>query len=183
MEDDPGGRIETPKKPSNSIPKNCALENDEIQDPTCKSQKGLEDTLTAGAHKGEATIWSFRTFKEQQRNLFGSVESDKIQGRHEWALEKLKEEVIHPSVEPEEVIKVIDEFRDDQQEENDDVLSEISVGDVSDAKVWTNQPIVNFLKKPRESLLIEDDVVEYINECRVRCSRRWEYTEQYDSNA
>ncbi|CAB4426953.1 unnamed protein product [Rhizophagus irregularis] len=106
-------------------------------------------------------------FVKQQRNLFGSVESDKIQGRHEWALEKLKEEVIHPSVEPEEVIKVIDEFRDDQQEENDDVLSEISVGDVSDAKVWTNQPIVNFLKKPRESLLIEDDVVEYINECRV----------------
>jgi hypothetical protein len=83
-----------------------------------KSQKDLETTLTAAAQKGEATKWSFRTFKEvkdnfeksreerkssrnkrkealfekQQRNLsFGSVDSDKIQGPHEWALDGLLE--------------------------------------------------------------------------------------------
>ncbi|CAB4462744.1 unnamed protein product [Rhizophagus irregularis] len=107
-------------------------------------------------------------FVKQQRNLsLGPVKSDKIQGRHEWALDKLKEEVIRPSVEPEEIIKVIDEFQNDQQEENDDVLSKISVDDVLDAEVWTNRLIVNFLKKLRESLLTEDDVIEYINECKL----------------
>ncbi|CAG8731299.1 20551_t:CDS:2, partial [Rhizophagus irregularis] len=149
MEDDLGGRIEIPKNLLTVYPKITLSKMIKI-----KILVHLRQALTL--------------FVKQQRNLsLGPVKSDKIQGRHEWALDKLKEEVIRPSVEPEEIIKVIDEFQDDQQEENDDVLSKISVDDVLDAEVWTNRPIVNFLKKLRESLLTEDDVIEYINECKV----------------
>ncbi|PKY58279.1 hypothetical protein RhiirA4_480057 [Rhizophagus irregularis] len=163
MEDDLGGRIETPKNLLTAYPKITLSKMIKIKILSKNNfEKSREERKSSRNRRKEAL------FVKQQRNLsLGLVKSDKIQGRHEWALDKLKEEVIRPSVEPEEIVKVIDEFWDDQQEENDDVLSEISIDDVSDAEVWTNRPIVNFLKKPRESLLTEDDVVEYINECRV----------------
>ncbi|PKC17638.1 hypothetical protein RhiirA5_405663 [Rhizophagus irregularis] len=57
-----------------------------------------------------------------KRESFGSVNSEKIQDRHEWALgeflekeKNLTREVLHSSVEPDEAGKVTGDFRYDHQ--------------------------------------------------------------------
>ncbi|CAB4417728.1 unnamed protein product [Rhizophagus irregularis] len=89
----------------------------------CKLQQDLEDTLTSATTKGKQQIGHFELLK---KNLsFGSVESDNVQDRHRWALDgllekkdKMRQEIIHPSVEPEEVEKIINDVRDDQKSKN-----------------------------------------------------------------
>ncbi|CAB5392087.1 unnamed protein product [Rhizophagus irregularis] len=88
---------EYPQIAFSKVIKSTSMESSDL----FKSQKDLEETLVSLTRKGESTKWSFRSFKE-------------IQDHFEWVLDglvdkenELRKEVTHPSVEPEEVEKVV----------------------------------------------------------------------------
>ncbi|PKY15202.1 hypothetical protein GLOIN_2v1781172 [Rhizophagus irregularis DAOM 181602=DAOM 197198] len=90
----------------------------------------------------------------RRNSSFGSANSDMIQDRHGWALDGLIEKEANMNKE------IINPSVEPEE---------------------TNRPIYNLLKKPRNSLT-EDDVIDYLNECRAEIFHKMEYTEQYDRN-
>ncbi|RGB41249.1 hypothetical protein C1646_663185 [Rhizophagus diaphanus] len=91
-------------------------------------------------------------------------DSDMIQDCHGWALDGHIEKEANMN---KEIIEITNPSQSRDPEENEDELSDISNDDVPDE--WTNRPIYNLLKKPRDSLTAE-------------IFHKMEYTEQYDRN-
>ncbi|RGB38843.1 hypothetical protein C1646_755260 [Rhizophagus diaphanus] len=109
-------------------------------------QQNLENTLTSATTKGEATNWSFQTFKKVKEKFETKERNGRVRGCNEkkplsndnkgiYRLvrlyrimskistdgllekkDKMRQEIIHPSVEPKEVEKIIiNDIRDDQK--------------------------------------------------------------------
>uniref|UniRef100_U9TUM6 Uncharacterized protein n=1 Tax=Rhizophagus irregularis (strain DAOM 181602 / DAOM 197198 / MUCL 43194) TaxID=747089 RepID=U9TUM6_RHIID len=98
---------EYPQIAFSKVIKSTSMESSDL----FKSQKDLEETLVSLTRKGESTKWSFRSFKEVKEQL---EKEEFIQDHFEWVLDglvdkenELRKEVTHPSVEPEEVEKVV----------------------------------------------------------------------------
>ncbi|RGB30932.1 hypothetical protein C1646_817628 [Rhizophagus diaphanus] len=90
-----------------------------------------------------------------------SMDSDQFGSRHEWGLDGLSEkeanmskEVIHPSVEPEEVVEVVKDLRTDLQlrvpEETGDAKKEECIVRLVDKKTLTEEGVVDFINEYRD---------------------------------
>ncbi|CAB4433925.1 unnamed protein product [Rhizophagus irregularis] len=118
-----------------------------------KSQKDLEETLVSLTRKGESTKWSFRSFKEVKEQL----EKKKLEEKNS---SKKRKEVVF-----------------ERQERN------LSLGSARYKTISNGEKCrrldraTNNTTSQQKNSLTEDDVVDYINECRATIFKDEDFSE------
>ncbi|RGB36276.1 hypothetical protein C1646_758314 [Rhizophagus diaphanus] len=107
---------------------------------------------------------------------FQEVDSDKIHDRFGRDFDGLEEkernlhkDILHSAVEPEEVVKVVEDQRNKQQSH-----------DLEEEPDKVSKAFSRILDKRDEKSLIKEDVVDYINLYRQTVFSKGEYTEEFD---